>query len=87
MKLTLRFAFVPVAASLLLMVGGCYTTQAARDRATVLASDIDFYRKEQSQRLDDTNRQYRFDYAQLIAEVTRLRLSQLQQFFDLDSMA
>jgi hypothetical protein len=76
-----------VAVVLLTIAGGCYTSQRERDHATSLAKDIDAYRNEQSQRLDQINSQYRFDYARLVEDVTKLRLSQLQQFFDLDSMA
>jgi hypothetical protein len=81
-KLNVVFAVV-----FLTFAGGCYTSQRERARAESLAKDIDAYRNEQSQRLDQINSQYRFDYARLVADVTQLRLSQLQQFFDLDSMA
>ena len=65
---------------------GCHTTAPARQKAAALASELDGYRREQEQRLDDINRRYRFDYAQLIAEVTQLRHDQLNQFFNLGSM-
>jgi hypothetical protein len=85
MNFTRRIA--PVAAVVLLVAcSGCYTNDAARKRATDLAVDLDAYRSDQVKRLDDINRQYRFDYARLIAEVTRLRLNQFEQFLDLDVM-
>jgi hypothetical protein len=79
----IRLLFVATAT---LAVCGCHTTEPARKSAAALASELDDYRREQEQRLDDINRRYRFDYAQLIAEVTRLRHDQLNQFFNLGSM-
>jgi hypothetical protein len=73
--------------ALLLSLGsGCYTNQAAQNQATALAADIDAYRQDQTKRLDEINRQYRFDYARLIAEITQLRKAQYQQFQTLDVM-
>ena len=68
------------------LCSGCYTNQAARNHATLLAADIDAYRQDQSKRLDEINRQYRFDYARLIAEITQLRKTQYDQFQNLDVM-
>ena len=72
--------------SLLPGLTGCYTNQAARARAVLVAEDLDAYRRDQAARLDEINRQYRFEYGQLVAEASRLRRSQLEQFFDIDSM-
>jgi hypothetical protein len=70
----------------MLFAAGCHTTEAARLNAERLAGELDTYRAEQAKRLDDVNRRYRFDYAQLVAEMTRLRLDQLNQFFTLGTM-
>jgi len=72
--------------SILSCAAGCTTTSTQRDRARDLATNIESYRQDQSKRLDELNRRYQFDYAQLVAEMTRLRLGQLDQFFELDSM-
>jgi hypothetical protein len=77
---------VLILAVVLLGTTGCYTNDPARKSATALATELDDYRREQTQRLDDINRQYRFDYARLVDEVTRLRVDQLNQFFTLGSM-
>jgi hypothetical protein len=69
-----------------LACGGCYTNRPALDRAAAVAKDLDAFRREQSDRLDTVNRRYRFDYAQLIAELTRLRKAQLDQATDLDNL-
>jgi hypothetical protein len=84
MTSTIQYIFP--CALLLSLCGGCYTNQATRNQATVLAADIDAYRQDQSKRLDEINRQYRFDYARLIAEITQLRKTQYAQFRNLDVM-
>ena len=74
------------AAAVLLATAGCHTTEAARRSAERLTGELGTYRAEQAKRLDDVNRRYRFDYAQLVAEMTRIRLDQLNQFFTLGTM-
>jgi hypothetical protein len=67
-------------------VAGCHTNDAALKSADALAKDLGAYRADQTRRLDDVNRHYRFDYARLIDEMTRLRLDELNQFFTLATM-